>query len=51
MTTDTGTPQVVSVVALDGRVLADARRRYPGYLAVNAALYAEGWGRVGASGA
>ena len=42
----------VIAVTLEQRVLAAARRRYPGYLAVNAAMYAEAWARtVGDRGA
>jgi predicted amidohydrolase len=33
----------IVLVQLDSRVVADARRRYPGYLSQNAALYARGW--------
>lgn len=37
------------VVTIDEQVLASARQRYPGYLAINATLYADAWRR--ASGA
>jgi len=40
------TTDPVAVVTLDESVLADARRRYPGYLRTNAAMYAEAWGRA-----
>jgi N-carbamoylputrescine amidase len=36
----------VACVTLDESVVARARRRYPGYLQVNAALYARGWSNV-----
>lgn len=37
------TSEPVSVVTLDESVIAAARKRYPGYLAVNAQLYATAW--------
>jgi predicted amidohydrolase len=40
------TTDAVSVVTLDRGVIEQARRRYPGYLATRADLYAEGWKRV-----
>jgi alkanesulfonate monooxygenase SsuD/methylene tetrahydromethanopterin reductase-like flavin-dependent oxidoreductase (luciferase family) len=39
------TTDPVAVVTLDESVLADARRRYPGYLRTNAGMYAEAWVR------
>jgi N-carbamoylputrescine amidase len=36
----------VSVVILDGREVADARRDYPGYLPMRAELYARGWAEI-----
>ena len=36
----------VVFVQLDERVIADARRRYPGYLGLYPELYARGWSRV-----
>jgi predicted amidohydrolase len=36
----------IVLVQLDPRVVGDARRRYPGYLAQNAALYGRGWAEV-----
>jgi predicted amidohydrolase len=41
------TSEPVCVVTLAPRVLADAKRRYPGYLTVNAELYARSWADVG----
>jgi predicted amidohydrolase len=41
------TSDPVCVVELDAEALAAAKRRYPGYLAVNAALYARSWAGVG----
>ena len=38
------TTDPLAVVTLEQRVLDAARKRYPGYLAVNARLYAAGWG-------
>lgn len=40
------TSEPVSVVTLDERVVAAARKQYPGYLAVNAHLYATAWRTV-----
>ena len=40
------TTDAISVVTLDRAVIEQARRRYPGYLATRADLYAEGWKRV-----
>jgi predicted amidohydrolase len=40
------TTDPVAVVTVDENVIAAARKRYPGYLAVNAPLYASGWRRV-----
>jgi predicted amidohydrolase len=40
------TTEPVVVVRLEESVLAEARRRYPGYLRTNAALYAEAWARA-----
>jgi N-carbamoylputrescine amidase len=40
------TTDPVAVVTLEESVLADARRRYPGYLRTNARMYAEAWGRA-----
>ena len=40
------TTDPVAVVRLEESVLAEARRRYPGYLRTNAQLYAEAWGRA-----
>ena len=40
------TTDPVAVVTLEQRVIDAARERYPGYLATNAALYAEAWKRV-----
>lgn len=37
------TTDAVAVVTLEERVVAEAKTRYPGYLVVNAALYASGW--------
>jgi predicted amidohydrolase len=36
----------ITLVALDRAVVAQARHRYPGYLATRADLYAEGWRQV-----
>jgi hypothetical protein len=36
----------IACVTLDASVVERARQRYPGYLQVNAALYAGGWARV-----
>jgi predicted amidohydrolase len=36
----------VVIVPVDEQVVAEARTRYPGYLAVNAELYADGWRAV-----
>jgi predicted amidohydrolase len=41
------TTDPVCVVELDTQALEAAKRRYPGYLAVNAALYARSWADVG----
>jgi predicted amidohydrolase len=43
------TTDPVAIVSLDRVVIDQARKRYPGYLAVRADLYAEGWSRVKAS--
>ncbi|MEW6320864.1 MAG: carbon-nitrogen hydrolase family protein [Acidobacteriota bacterium] len=40
------THDTVAYVTLDRAVVAEARRRYPGYLATRADLYAEGWRRA-----
>ena len=40
------TTDPVAVVTMDENVLAAARQKYPGYLAINAPLYAAGWQRV-----
>lgn len=37
------TTDTVTVVTVDGSIVAAAKRRYPGYLAVNADLYARAW--------
>jgi hypothetical protein len=39
------------VVELDRGAIAAARKRYPGYLAVRAGLYAQGWNALAASAA
>jgi predicted amidohydrolase len=41
------TTDPVTVVELDAQAVAAAKRRYPGYLAVNAELYARGWADAG----
>ena len=38
----------LALVTLDHHVIADARREYPGYLAVRADLYAAGWSELAA---
>jgi N-carbamoylputrescine amidase len=38
--------EVLTLVVLDRAVVAQAKHRYPGYLATRADLYAEGWKRV-----
>jgi len=43
------TTDTVAVVTLDADVIADARRRYPGYLPVRARLYADAWDEVARS--
>jgi N-carbamoylputrescine amidase len=40
------TTEPMVVVRLEESVLADARRRYPGYLRTNARMYAEAWARA-----
>lgn len=40
------TTEPIALVTLQRTVIEDARRRYPGYLATRADLYAEGWKRV-----
>ena len=40
------TTDPVAVVRLEESVLAEARRRYPGYLRTNAQLYADAWQRA-----
>ena len=40
------TTDPVAVVSIDERVLTDAKKRYPGYLATPSALYAEAWRRL-----
>jgi N-carbamoylputrescine amidase len=40
------TTDPVVVVTLEEAVLTEARRRYPGYLRTNAALYADAWARA-----
>jgi predicted amidohydrolase len=40
------TTDPLAIVTLDREVVRDARRRYPGYLAVRADLYADGWKSV-----
>lgn len=43
------TTDPVAVVTLDEQTLDGARRRYPGYLATNAPLYAAAWSRAAAT--
>jgi predicted amidohydrolase len=40
------TTDPIAVVDLDRAIVEEARKRYPGYLATRADLYAEGWQRV-----
>ncbi|MDQ4035890.1 MAG: carbon-nitrogen hydrolase family protein [Chloroflexota bacterium] len=40
------TTDAVGIVTLDANVVADARRRYPGYLPIHARLYADAWAEV-----
>ncbi len=40
------TTDPVAVVTLERQAVADAKKRYPGYLKVEADLYADGWTRV-----
>jgi predicted amidohydrolase len=40
------TTDPVAVVTLERRAVVDAKKRYPGYLRVEAHLYADGWKRV-----
>jgi len=43
------TTEPIATVTLDRALVEDARRQYPGYLAMRADLYAEGWKRVRAT--
>ncbi|MHC4948577.1 MAG: carbon-nitrogen hydrolase family protein [Planctomycetota bacterium] len=43
------TTDPVTVVAIDGAAVAEARRRYPGYLPVRPDVYAAGWSAAGAA--
>ena len=45
------TAEPVAVVIVDEHAVAAARRRYPGYLAINANMYEEAWHRITSSGA
>jgi len=40
------TTDTLALVTLDARVVAEARRAYPGYLPVRARLYADAWAQV-----
>ncbi|HEX7197466.1 MAG TPA: carbon-nitrogen hydrolase family protein, partial [Candidatus Limnocylindria bacterium] len=40
------TTDTVGLVTLDASVVADARRRYPGYLPIHARLYADAWAAI-----
>jgi predicted amidohydrolase len=40
------TTDTIAVVTLDAGVVADARRDYPGHLAVRARLYADAWAEI-----
>ena len=39
----------LTVFPLERKLVQEARRRYPGYLATRANMYAEGWTRVKSS--
>jgi predicted amidohydrolase len=43
------TTDTIAMVTLEADVVADARRRYPGYLPVRARLYADAWDEVARS--
>ncbi len=43
------TTDTIAIVTLDGQVVADARRLYPGYLPVRARLYADAWAEIAAT--
>jgi predicted amidohydrolase len=43
------TTDTLALVTLDAKVVADARRAYPGYLPVRARLYADAWDEVARS--
>jgi predicted amidohydrolase len=43
------TVQPITVIRLERKLVEEARRRYPGYLATRANVYAQGWSRVKSS--
>jgi deaminated glutathione amidase len=43
------TTDALAIVTLDAKVVADARRAYPGYLPIHARLYADAWDEIARS--